>query len=75
MFGNAFAQPFGLNIMEALSATGLRSIRYCKEIPVLPPLIGIAVTVAVETGTSVAGNTVYHVDDVPALLLLYTAHP
>ena len=30
------SQPRGLRVLEALGATGLRSIRYCKEIPVRP---------------------------------------
>lgn len=38
-FSNLFNQKSGLRVLEALSATGLRSIRYAKEVPGIKEII------------------------------------
>lgn len=68
----------GLNILEALSATGLRSIRYAKEVPGIKTIIANDLSIqAVESITENVKNN--HVDHlvVPHLadakILMYTS--
>lgn len=68
----------GLNILEALSATGLRSIRYAKEVPGIKTIIANDLSIqAVESITeNVKINNVDHLV-VPHLadakILMYTS--